>query len=243
MKPLMNVLTFCMTVLTLPLQLIEALGLYRWYKGFFALLMSRISASYNKAMNDRKRNLFSNMTDFKRPGDGPLIVLEIGCGTGTNFKYYPSGCKVICTDPNHHFQKYLERSMGENGHLSFERFVVSSGEDMGSIEDESVDVVVATLVLCTVKNIPRTLQEAHRMLKPGGAFYFLEHVVAEPSSWTYFCQHVLQPMWYYFGDGCELTRATWTDLEAAGFSDLKLRHIEAPLTFLIKPHIIGYAVK
>ena len=77
----------------------------------------------------------------------------------------------------------------------------------------------------------------------GGAFYFLEHVVAEPSSWTYFCQHVLQPMWYYFGDGCMLTRATWTDLEAAGFSELKLRHIEAPLTFLIKPHIVGYAVK
>ena len=71
----------------------------------------------------------------------------------------------------------------------------------------------------------------------------MEHVVAERSSWTYFFQHVLQPMWYYFGDGCELTRSTWSDLEAAGFSELKLTRIEAPVNFLIKPHIVGYAVK
>uniref|UniRef100_A0A672P0I7 Uncharacterized protein n=1 Tax=Sinocyclocheilus grahami TaxID=75366 RepID=A0A672P0I7_SINGR len=46
---------------------------------------------------------------------------------------------------------------------------------------------------------------------------------------------------YYFGDGCEATRATWKHLEAAGFSDLQLRHIQAPLFFMIKPHIVGYA--
>ncbi|KAK5912334.1 hypothetical protein CesoFtcFv8_002221 [Champsocephalus esox] len=71
----------------------------------------------------------------------------------------------------------------------------------------------------------------------------MEHVDGEPSTWTYFFQHVLQPPWYYFGDGCEIVRDTWTPLEATGFSDLKLKHVEAPLMFLIKPHIIGYAVK
>ncbi|CAL8335804.1 unnamed protein product [Lota lota] len=239
---LMNFLTVVFKALTLPLQLIEAIGLYQWYKGFFALLMSKMSVSYNAKMNDKKRDLFSTLTEFKKPSE-PLTILELGCGSGTNFKFYPPGCKVICTDPNHHFKKYLEKSISENSHLSFERFVVASGEDMGLIEDESVDAVVATLVLCSVQNTPRTIQEAHRMLKPGGAFYFMEHVVAEPSSWTYFFQHVLQPMWYYFGDGCDLTRATWNDLEAAGFSELKLRHIEAPLSFLLKPHIVGYAIK
>ncbi len=48
---------------------------------------------------------------------------------------------------------------------------------------------------------------------------------------------------YYFGDGCETTRSTWKHLDAAGFSDLQLRHIQAPLFFMIKPHIVGYAVK
>lgn len=71
----------------------------------------------------------------------------------------------------------------------------------------------------------------------------MEHVVAESSSWTYFFQHVLHPLFYYLADGCHITRTTWKDLEAAGFSDLKLRHLDAPLYFIIKPHILGYAVK
>ncbi|XP_071351342.1 thiol S-methyltransferase TMT1A-like isoform X2 [Trachinotus anak] len=140
-------------------------------------------------------------------------------------------------------QKYLEKSINENNHLACERFVVASGEDMRSVGDGSVDVVVCTLVLCSVRDAPQTLREVHRILRPGGAFLFLEHVIADPSTWTYFFQHVLQPAWYYFGDGCEVTRDTWKHLEAAGFSELKLRHIEAPLLFLIKPHIVGYAVK
>lgn len=78
----------------------------------------------------------------------------------------------------------------------------------------------------------------------GGAFYFLEHVVSDPSTWTYFFQHVLERLWYYLMDGCRITRATWADLREAGFSQIHLRHIEAPeVTVLIKPHIMGYAVK
>ena len=81
-------------------------------------------------------------------------------------------------------------------------------------------------------------------LLQGGAFYFLEHVVSDPSSWTYFFQHVFEPLWYYLGDGCMVTRSTWKDLEAAGFSELHLRHVEAPdVTLMIRPHIMGYSIK
>lgn len=78
----------------------------------------------------------------------------------------------------------------------------------------------------------------------GGAFYFLEHVVSDPSTWTYFFQHVLERLWFFLGDGCVITRATWKDLQAAGFSDIHLKHIEAhDVTFVIRPHIMGYAIK
>lgn len=30
----------------------------------------------------------------------------------------------------------------------------------------------------------------------GGAFFFLEHVQGDPSTWIYFFQHVLQPFMY-----------------------------------------------
>ncbi|KAK9529141.1 hypothetical protein VZT92_013255 [Zoarces viviparus] len=239
---LMECCTLIVNVLCMPLHLIHAVGMYEIYKRFFPMCLNRCSIMYNKKMYDKKKELFRSLSGFNKPG-GQLTILEIGCGTGANFEFYPPGCKVICTDPNPHFQKYLKKNMGDNDQLSYERFLVASGEDMGSVESESVDVVVCTLVLCSVNNIPQTLREARRMLRPGGAFFFQEHVVADPSTWTYFFQHVLQPLWYYFGDGCEVTRETWKHLEAAGFSELKLRHIETPLMFLIKPHIVGYAVK
>ncbi|XP_070814769.1 thiol S-methyltransferase TMT1A-like [Chaetodon trifascialis] len=242
MTLLMRFCVAVVNVLVLPLHFINAIGLYPIYKRIFPFCMYRMSAKYNAKMCDKKKELFHSLPEFNKPGE-QLTLLEIGCGTGANFEFYPAGCRVICTDPNPHFQKYLTKSVGENGHLMFERFMVASGEDMGSVQDESVDVVVCTLVLCSVNSVPQTLREVHRILRPGGALFFLEHVVANPSTWVYFFQHVLQPLWYYFGDGCMATRETWKHLESAGFSQLKMRHIEAPLFFLVKPHIIGYAVK
>ncbi|KAM3877859.1 thiol S-methyltransferase TMT1A-like [Diretmus argenteus] len=242
MSFLMRFVTFLVTVVALPLKLIEAVGLYRIYKRFFPLCLEKLLQSYHKKTKEKKKDLFSSLAEFTRPGK-QLSILEIGCGNGANFTFYPSGCKVICTDPNPHFQKYLQNSMAENDHLTFEKFIIASGEDLGLIEDDSVDVVVSTLVLCSVSNVKQTLQEARRILRPGGAFYFMEHVAADPSTWIYFFQHVLQPLWYFFGDGCDLNRETWKDLEAAGFSELKLRHIEAPVITLLKPHVIGYAIK
>ncbi|KAJ8383031.1 hypothetical protein SKAU_G00038090 [Synaphobranchus kaupii] len=237
-----SVCTLLFQILALPLKLLEFIGIYSIYKRAFPIMMYRVAKNYNKKMHDKKKELFSNLSEFAGP-DGTLRILEIGCGTGANFKYYPSGCKIICTDPNPHFQRYLQEAIDANDQLEFEKFVVSSAEDLKAISDSAVDVVVSTLVLCSVSNTTRVLEEVHRILRPGGALYFLEHVVSDPSTWTYFLQHVLQPLWYFFGDGCEVTRATWKDLEASKFSDLKLRHIEAPLMFMIRPHIVGYAVK
>ncbi|CAB1315076.1 unnamed protein product, partial [Coregonus sp. 'balchen'] len=104
----------------------------------------------------------------------------------------------ICTNLNPHFEKYLQKSLAVNDHLRFECCVIASEEDMRAVKDDSVDVVICTLVLYSVNDIPRTLQEAHRILRPGGAPYFLEHVESDPSSWIYFFQHVLQPIWNYF---------------------------------------------
>jgi len=47
-----------------------------------------------------------------------------------------------------------------------EKFVLASAEDMKGVEDNSVDVVVSTLVLCSVRSLEKTLQEVHRVLAP-----------------------------------------------------------------------------
>ncbi|NP_001373576.1 methyltransferase-like protein 7A [Danio rerio] len=242
MSLFLNALAFICKVLTLPLFVGERVGLLSFYKRLYPRLLSSFTIAYNELMNDKKRELFLNLERFQ-PSKGSLRILEVGCGSGANFEHYPTGSKITCTDPNPHFKTYLEKSMEKNEHLVYDSFIVASGENLQAVEDSSVDAVVCTLVLCTVKDTNKVLQEAKRVLRPGGAFFFLEHVVSDPSTWAYFFQHVLQPFWYYLQDGCEAIRATWKDIDNAGFSDVKLRHIQAPLFFMIKPHIIGYAVK
>lgn len=79
---------------------------------------------------------------------------------------YPAGCKVYCLDPNFHFEKFLTKSMAENRHLEYERFV---GWPRGheTTGHGSMDVVVSTLVLCSVQSPKRVLQEVRRVLRPG----------------------------------------------------------------------------
>ncbi|XP_067832790.1 methyltransferase-like protein 7A [Heptranchias perlo] len=236
-------LQFMMEIFVLPVSILQFVGVWDpLYKRFFPYLMFRITAVINDKMGKVKKELFSKLPDFA--GSSGLTILEMGCGSGANFQYYPRGCKVICIDPNPNFEHFLEKSRAENEHVKVEKFIVASGEDLSQVATGSVDVVVCTLVLCTVRDIDLVLNEVTRVLRPGGAFFFMEHVVANETTWLHFFQHVIQPAWRYFGDGCYLTRDTWTNLEKANFSELNLTRITAPFKWsLISCHIIGYGVK
>ncbi len=112
-----------------------------------------------------KGNYFETWTNSPPP-KGSLRILELGCGSGANFEHYPTGCRITCIDPNPHFQKYLEKSMAKNDHLVYDSFVVASGENLRAVEDNSMDVVVCTLVLCSVQDTQKVLREAKRVLRP-----------------------------------------------------------------------------
>lgn len=161
----MRFLSSVVNILCIPLHLIHAVGLSGIYKRIFPICINRMAKSYNKKMHDKKKDLFCVLPEFKKAG-GQLTILEIGCGTGANFEFYPPGSRLICTDPNPHFEKYLTETMTKNDHLRYERFVVASGEDLRAVEDDSIDVVVCTLVLCSVDDVSQTLREAHRILRP-----------------------------------------------------------------------------
>lgn len=156
----------CVALIALPIHILAFLGLWDpIVKKLFPYLLEKVTKNYNKYMAEHKKELFRNLNDFRGPS-GELRVLELGCGTGANFKFYPEGCKVTCVDPNPNFKKFLSNSLAENQHIQFQAFVVAAGENMAQIPSGSMDIVICTLVLCSVDNIEGILAEAHRVLRP-----------------------------------------------------------------------------
>ncbi|XP_040088790.1 methyltransferase-like protein 7B [Oryx dammah] len=244
MDVLVRLLQLLVFLLTLPLHLMALLGFWEpLCKTYFPYLMAVLTVKSNRVMESKKRELFSQIKGLAGTS-GKVALLELGCGTGANFQFYPAGCKITCLDPNPHFEKFLTKSMAENRHLEYERFVVAFGEDMRQLADGSMDVVVSTLVLCSVESPKRVLQEVRRVLRPGGVFFFWEHVAEPLGSWAFLWQQVLEPTWRHIGDGCRLTRETWRDLENAQFSELQVEQHPPPIKWLpVGPHIMGKAVK
>ncbi|XP_008490477.1 methyltransferase-like protein 7A [Calypte anna] len=235
----------CLALLAMPIYLLSFVGIWKPFckKVFIPYVLGHISDIHLKKSKKQRQELFQTLPDFRR-GSGELRLLEIGTGCGVNFEFYPPGCKVTCTDINPNFQQFLSKNMAKNQHLHFEQFLVASGDDLHQVPSGSVDAVICTLVLCSVNNISGTLEEVLRVLRPGGAFYFLEHVAADPSSWKYFWQQICHPTWKLIFDGCCLTRELWKNLQQANFSELKLRHVSVALPWTpVDPHIVGYAVK
>lgn len=166
MDTLVRLLQLLVLILTLPLHLMALLGFWEpLCKTYFPYLMAMLTVNCNRKMDSKKQELFSQIKGLAG-ASGKVALLELGCGTGANFQFYPRGCRITCLDPNPHFEKFLTKSMAKNRHLEYERFVVAFGEDMKQLASGSMDVVVSTLVLCSVQSPKRVLQEVRRVLRP-----------------------------------------------------------------------------
>lgn len=112
------------------------------------------------------------------------------------------------------------------------------------VPDCSVDVVVSTLVLCSVGSLIGSLAEVRRVLKPGGRFIFIEHVAAPQGSALRTVQNLVNPLWNVVADGCNLNRETWVEMERAGFASLTYeRFMVTGGMSGLTPIIAGVAVK
>lgn len=201
-----------------------------WYRRFLAGLTFRQMESYNQMVAKRKRDLFSELSG---------TVLEIGAGTGANLEFLPEDIQYITLEPSLAMQDYLESEAARHGITVEIRTGIA--EDI-PLEDQSVDYVISTLVLCSVQDVPDVVAEIHRVLKPGGKFMFLEHVAAPEKTWTRRWQNLTTPAWKIIGDGCHLNREPWKAVEMAGFSQIDIDHFTLPVG-LSAPHISGVAVK
>ncbi|EFJ21508.1 hypothetical protein SELMODRAFT_57160, partial [Selaginella moellendorffii] len=182
----------------------------RWIEKLYAKFMNSFSGS---GFDKDTAKLFSQIDGSAR------TVLEVGIGTGVNFKYLSgrNDLKITGVDPNKSMEKYAVNSLVAAGFRGDQfEFIHGVGEKI-PLESSSIDVVISTLVLCSVTDVSSTMQEVIRVLKPGGQFLFVEHVGAQDGSWLDLFQNLLNPIQVFFADGCHLNRDTLSFIRKARF--------------------------
>ncbi|MBI4443884.1 MAG: class I SAM-dependent methyltransferase [Acidobacteria bacterium] len=201
-----------------------------WSRRVHAWFLAYCGGRYERMVADRKGALLGELH-----GD----ILEIGPGAGPNLAYYSPGCRWIGVEPNPYMYPYLRKAAERRG-LQIE--IRSGLAEKLPAEDDSIDAVVSTLVLCSVNDPAATLGEVLRVLRPGGRFLFIEHVAAPPGTRLRRVQEIIRPLWKRIADGCHPNRETWKTITNAGFDEVHYDHFRLPLG-PVGPQIAGYAVK
>lgn len=173
-----------------------------------------------------KRRLFRDL---------PPTVVELGPGSGANFRYYPRGTRVIAIEPNARMHPRLERAAARHG---LDLDLRAAGGETIDLPTQSADFVCSTLVLCSVSNRAAVLGEVRRILRPGSRFVAIEHVAAPPRSAVATLQRTIRRPWHWMFEGCELCNDTEAQIGRAGFQrveiePLKIKTLFAPIRYQI----------
>lgn len=172
--------------------------------------------------------------------DLPGTIVEIGPGVGANFRYYRPGTRVVAIEPNLAMHERLEANARAAG--IWLELKDTFAEDTG-LPGESSDVVVSSLVLCTVADPNAAASEILRILRPGGRFLFVEHVRGQGPALRAL-QRLIRSPWRWLFEGCHLMRDLRSDLEGTGFSDLDLTERTVLTPFLpVNSFVYGTATK
>jgi ubiquinone/menaquinone biosynthesis C-methylase UbiE len=161
------------------------------------------------------------------------VVLEAGIGSGLNIPFYSSAVtKLYGIDPS---VELLAMAREKVLAAPFPIELITGSAEHVPLLGESIDTVVITWSLCSIGDAPAALGEMRRVLKPGGAFIFVEHGLSTDQhvrKW----QNRLTPFWRPWTGGCHLNRKIDDMVRDAGFTitDLRREYIPGPrpLTFM-----------
>lgn len=154
------------------------------------------------------------------------IVLEVGVGSGLNFKYYDHDRvdHLFALDPSEEMWSIAQKQIA-NSELQPE-YVKASAEKM-PIDNNTIDSIIITYTLCTIVNVNASLSEMRRVLKPNGKLIFCEHGIAPDKSVRRW-QNLLNPIWKRLGGGCNLNRNIPLLIKEGGFKIEKLDTMYIP---------------
>jgi SAM-dependent methyltransferase len=169
-------------------------------------------------------------------------VVEIGAGYGATFAHYPPAVtSVLALEPDPTLRAL---ALAAATRAPVPITVQNGVAEALPAADASADVVVSSLVLCSVADQSTVLAEAVRVLRPGGLLLFYEHVRSSHRVLAA-AEDLLTPLWSRVAGGCHPNRDTAAAIAAAGLTMLDLQRFG----FSALPgnprvaHILGVAAK
>ena len=208
-----------------------------YYKKKFADFLSTYDEESYEVHFKKKNELFQGVEGR---------VLELGPGTGVNFPFLKGkAIEWLGVEPNPEMHPYLFQNAKKN---EMEIILLDCPDESICLPDNNVDYIISSEVLCSVKNLEETLKEIRRVLKPGGKFLFLEHVVDKKNLFRKMIQKLvpLTP-WKLYSDGCNPGRDIGGAIVRSGFSEVQytdyMREGSGIIITINRPHIYGWAIK
>jgi phosphatidylethanolamine/phosphatidyl-N-methylethanolamine N-methyltransferase len=146
------------------MQIEAAKAAYRRYARVYDTVFGPVLQPGRKAVVDALRC---------RPGQR---VLEVGVGTGLSLPLYPDGVRVTGIDVS---REMLEKARSRAGRLPGVEALLEMDAEAMDFPDACFDKVVAMYVISVVQNPARVLGELHRVCKPDGEIYLVNHFHSE----------------------------------------------------------------
>lgn len=99
-------------------------------------------------------------------------VLDVACGTGTNFRHLPETIELVGIDIS---SEMLAKARERCDQLGLDGELHRMDAQALDFPDDSFDVVISTLSTCTFPDPVAALQEMERVCKPTGQILLVEH--------------------------------------------------------------------
>ncbi len=191
------------------------------YQKLFAKFYDGFMHSFEKRLYKKRNHLLSNL-------EGQ--VLGVGEGTGINFQFYPDGITVHAVEPSKPMMDKAVIKAEGKPNIKFYNKSINDAELNQHFKEQSIDAIICTLVLCTIPDPAKALENFKRWLKPNGKLIIMEHIHASKTV-NKKMQNFINPVWKVFGEGCHLNRNTDVLIKEVGFEPIEEEYFMRTLRF------------
>jgi ubiquinone/menaquinone biosynthesis C-methylase UbiE len=140
-------------------------------------------------------------------------VLEVACGTGTNFRYLPESVDLVRIDVS---EEMLARARTELGRLGRDGTLERMNAQALAFDDDRFETVVSSFSTCTFLDPIAALREMERVCAPDGRILLVEHGRSDVESIARYQEWRADA--HYQKAGCRVTQEPLKIVRRAGLS-------------------------